>query len=69
MPYTQEDITFAVRSALNATDEKLQMLGVNGRKLMEDNYSMEKIGNKMLSLYNWILRKSNKPEFVYAKSD
>lgn len=66
VPYTQEDITFAVRSALNATDTKLQMLGANGRKLMETNYSVEKIGEKMFSLYNWILGNENKPEFAFV---
>ncbi len=66
VPYTQEDITFAVRSALNATDEELHVLGANGRKLMEDNYSVEKIGEKMHSLYNWIIEKGNKPDFVYV---
>lgn len=66
VPYTQEDITFAVRSALNATDEKLQVLGTNGRRLMETNYSVEKIGEKMKALYDWILGLNDKPEFVYA---
>ncbi len=66
VPYTQGDITFAIRSALNATDAKLQMLGANGRKLMETNYSVETIGEKMFSLYNWVLGNENKPEFVFV---
>ena len=66
VPCTQKNITFAVRSALNATDAKLQMLGANGRKLMETNYSVEKIGEKMKALYGWILGLNDKPDYVYV---
>ena len=66
VPYTQKNITFAVRSALNATDAKLQMLGANGRKLMETNYSVEKIGEKMKALYGWILGLNDNPDYVYV---
>jgi hypothetical protein len=65
-PYTQKNITFAVRSALNATDAKLQMLGANGRKLMEKNYSVETIGEKMKALYGRILGLNDKPDYVYV---
>lgn len=65
VPYTQEDITYAIQSALNVTDDKLKVLGANGRHLMEENYSVEKIGEKMKNLYEWILGERNKPEFVY----
>ncbi len=64
VPYTHEDITSAVRSALKVTDEDLKILGANGRKLMEQNYSVEKIGEKMFSLYSWIIGKGYKPDFV-----
>lgn len=66
IPYTQKDITYAVRCALNATDDELKLLGANGRRLMETNYSVEKIGEKMKALYGWILGLSDKPDFVYA---
>lgn len=65
VPYTQEDITYAVRNALNETDDKLQLLGFNGRKLMEERYSVEVIANQMAALYNWIFGEGNKPEFVF----
>lgn len=55
VPYNQEDITNVVRSAINVTDEKLQILGQNGRKLMEDSYSVEVIAQKMKTLYDWVL--------------
>ena len=65
IPCTQEDITYAVRAAINATDEKLQLLGLNGRRLMEERYSVEAIAQQMKSLYEWVLGKTNKPEYVY----
>jgi glycosyltransferase involved in cell wall biosynthesis len=67
IPYTQTDITNAVSSALNATDEELQTMGLNGRKLMEERYSVETIAQKMKSLYEWILDRGPKPDFVYLK--
>ena len=60
----QEDITYAVRSAINATDDKLKVLGKNGRRLMEERYSVEAIAQQMNTLYEWILGETEKPEFV-----
>ena len=65
VPYTQEDITYAVRSAINVTDDKLKVLGRNGRRLTEERYSVETIAQKMKALYEWIGGKDGKPEFVY----
>ena len=65
IPYTQADITNAVRSALNATEDELQTMGQNGRKLMEERYSVEAIAGKMKALYEWILGICSKPDFVY----
>lgn len=67
VPYTQDDITSAVRSAINATDGELQTMGQNGRRLMEEHYSVESIAIKMKSLYEWILGCGSKPDFVYLK--
>ena len=67
VPYTQEDITNAVRSAINATDDELKTMGLNGRQLMEERYSVESIAEKMKSLYEWILGCGRKPDFVYLK--
>ena len=67
VPCIQDDITYAVHSAINATDEKLQFLGQNGRRLMEERYSVEAIAQQMKSLYEWVLGKTNKPEYVYEQ--
>ena len=65
VPYTQDDITYAVRSALNVTQDKLDILGANGRKLMEEKYSVPVIVQKMKDLYFWIINGTHKPSFVY----
>jgi len=65
VPYSQEDITYAVRSALNATQVKLDVLGANGRKLMEEKYGVQAIAQKMKDLYSWIINGNDKPSFVY----
>jgi glycosyltransferase involved in cell wall biosynthesis len=63
--YSQEGITSAIEKALNTSKEELTVMGENGRTLLEKNYTVEAVATKMKSLYEWILKKSNKPEFVY----
>ena len=33
--------------------------------LMKEKYSVEVLGQKMKALYDWIITKENKPDFVY----
>ena len=40
-------------------------MGINGKQLIKDNYSVEVLGKRMMLLYEWILEKSDKPDFVY----
>lgn len=65
VPYTQTDITNAVRQALTVSEEILVEMGRNGRQLMEERYSVESIAHQMRSLYEWVLGKTDKPEYVY----
>ncbi len=55
----------ALRQAMQQSDEERQLMGRNGRKLVEENYSIESVAAKMIQLYNWILESGEKPEFVY----
>ena len=56
-----------IEQAINLNENKLLEMGVNGRKLIEDKYSMDSVGKQMLELYEWVLsnKKDNKPKFVY----
>jgi hypothetical protein len=40
-------------------------MGENGRKLIEEKYSIEAVAKKMEELYEWIIFKGEKPDFVY----
>ena len=54
----------ALSKALELTDEERIQMGRNGRKLIEQKYSVETVTEKMIKLYKWILEGGKKPEFV-----
>ena len=54
----------ALKEMLTTPQEELQEMGDNGRKLIENTYSMEAVAEQMLQLYQWLLTKKDKPEFV-----
>lgn len=43
---------------------ELILMGKNCRNLVEKEYSMEVVASKMIELYDWILKKEEKPKFV-----
>jgi glycosyltransferase involved in cell wall biosynthesis len=59
-----EPLKRALEQAIGTSDKTLIKMGVNGRKLIEDKYSTESVAQQMLQLYQWILTKDNKPNFV-----
>ena len=46
---------------INMTSFERDIIGKNGRKLAEEQYSWEAISRKILEVYHWISDKSNKP--------
>lgn len=63
--YSQDSITEAVSKTLKATNEDLLTMGNNGRRLVEERYSVDAVGKQMFRLYQWVLGNTAKPEFVY----
>lgn len=63
--YNQKSITHAIRQAMNTPKEELVAMGKRGRLLMEQSYSIEAIAKKMIELYEWLVYKKQKPDFVY----
>jgi len=59
-----EPLKAALEEALQTPPETLQQMGENGRKLVEEKYSIEAVAKQMLELYEWILEKGERPEFV-----
>lgn len=62
---SQSSINQAIYQAINTSTEDRLAMGMNGKQLMKENYSVEVLGLKMKRLYTWILNGGEKPEFVY----
>ncbi|NVJ85989.1 MAG: glycosyltransferase [Algoriphagus sp.] len=54
----------ALENALSLSDEERKEMGLKGRKLIEEKYSIEVVARQMIQLYQWILGGQEKPEFV-----
>ncbi|MDR0940075.1 MAG: glycosyltransferase [Mediterranea sp.] len=63
--YKQDAITNAIMDAALCSTDELKAMGERGRTLMEQCYSIDVIANKMKHLYEWVLDRNEKPEFVY----
>ena len=61
----QPTINETILKAYRMGPDQLMKMGRNGRELILRNYSVEALGKKMQSLYNWILGDAEKPDFVY----
>ena len=61
----QDSIDRTILEAYLCGAERLREMGLKGRELISREYSVESLGSKMKSLYEWILGKGPKPEFVY----
>jgi glycosyltransferase involved in cell wall biosynthesis len=59
-----EPLRAALHNAMQTADSDLKIMSKNGRKLVEDKYSMEAVSGQMLELYQWVLNKRLKPVFV-----
>lgn len=62
--FNQQAITQAIKESISINQDMLNTMGGNGKLLIKQNYSIDSIAQKMKSLYNWILDKSDIPEFV-----
>jgi len=55
----------ALQEALQLPEEQRIQRGLNGRKLVEEKYSIEAVAQQMVELYKWILNQGEKPDFIY----
>lgn len=60
----QDSINRTVLEAYLLSPDRRVAMGVNGRKLVEREYSVEHLGAKMVELYRWVAGEGAKPEFV-----
>ena len=63
-PITPEAMKSALLNALLSPDEVLDVKAVNGRKLIEEKYSIEAVSSNMETLYDWIVNQKEQPNFV-----
>lgn len=64
--YNQAAITKAVQSALETPVEDLYVMGVRGKKLMKEKYSIEAVAKQLKEVYEWLLGNHEKPDFVHC---
>lgn len=62
---SQNIINQILRKVINIPEAERIQMGVNGKKLIHDKYSVEILGAKMKQLYEWVLNGRNKPDFIY----
>jgi len=64
--YSQKAITEAIKFALETSSDNLHDMGIRGKQLMKDKYSIEAVAKQMKEMYEWILHKRTKPSFIYT---
>lgn len=62
--YNQKAITYTIKEALDMPTNKLNEMGMRGKKLVEEKYSIEAVANHLKKVYEWVLGKGEKPDFV-----
>lgn len=55
-----------MKNAICTSSEQLSTMGNNGRKLMEEYYSVEAVALKMKEVYSWILNVGSRPDCVHV---
>lgn len=55
----------ALREAISMNSEALYEMGQRASKLVYDNFNYKNVALKTKKLYDWILTKENKPDFIY----
>ncbi|MFT5716079.1 MAG: glycosyltransferase involved in cell wall biosynthesis [Oleiphilaceae bacterium] len=59
-----ESLKTSLQDAFLKTPEELIEMGLRGRALINDYYSIESVAKKMMSVYKWCLSGENTPVFV-----
>lgn len=61
-----ENLVNTLIEAMSLTDEERHKLGKMSRKSIVNRYSAESVAKKTYRLYEWVLGKCGKPDFVYT---
>lgn len=60
-----ESLAKALQNAIRQTEAERCQFGKNGRRWIEESYSIESVSKQMIELYDWVLGKIEKPSFVF----
>lgn len=63
----QETINQTVSKLLDIPETERLRMGANGKRLIEEVFSIQALGKEMNDLYQWVLDKGDKPSFVHIK--
>lgn len=64
IPTGEDALRATLEQALALPQKELDLMGKNGRQLIENKYSMQAVAEQMYELYQWILKKKEQPDFV-----
>jgi hypothetical protein len=53
-----------LKQALSLSPDILDQMGNRGKIYAENNFGYASIAKKMLEVYDWVLKKKNKPNFI-----
>lgn len=60
-----ESIKQGIEIAFTMNKEELNKIGNNGLELVKEHFSWDASAKKMLLLYDWLISKNDKPNFIY----
>lgn len=60
-----ETIAEVIVEIMSKSNNEILLMGARGRTLIEEKYEQIKVAGMMKQLYEWIINRGEKPEFVY----
>lgn len=63
---TIDGIKKGLMDSLSLSNSELESMGIKGRQMVVDSFSIASVAKKFKQLYQWILAGGEKPEFVYG---
>ena len=60
-----ETIAEVIVEIMSKSNNEILLMGARGRALIEEKYEQIKVAGMMKQLYEWIINRGEKPEFVY----
>lgn len=60
-----ESMARIIMKAKDISPQYLKQMGINGQKFVIDNFASDKVTDKLIRMYNWVLGKESQPDYVY----